>query len=65
MEDDENNGRVMAGLFAEDVAKLFPDAVYHHDDQIENYADRQLLVRLIKLVQIQQHEIDELKKGVA
>lgn len=64
-ENDENNGRTMTGLFAEDVANLFPDAVYHRNGLVENYIDRQLLVRLIKLCQIQQQEIDALKKGVA
>jgi len=62
IDSDENSGRVMTGIFAEDVAELFPDAVYHVGNQVENYTDRQLLVRLIKLCQIQQKEIDELKQ---
>ncbi len=63
--DDENYDRPMVGLFAEDVAEQFEDAVYHKSGYIENYTDRQLLVRLIKLVQMQHREIEQLKQAAS
>ena len=64
-DDCEINGRPTVGVYADDVEELFgADAVVHDKDGlVENYIDRQLLVRLIKLVQIQQKQIDELKGG--
>lgn len=62
--DDENYDKSIVGLFAEDVADQYSDAVYHKNGYIENYTDRQLLVRLIKLVQIQNREIEQLKSAV-
>ena len=63
--DDENYDRTMVGLFAEDVAEQFEDAVYHKGGYVENYTDRQLLVRLIKLVQMQHREIEQLKQAAS
>ena len=63
--EDAGNGKKFAGLFAEDVAGQFDDAAFKKDGLVENYSDRQLLVRLIKLCQIQQKEIDELKSQIA
>jgi hypothetical protein len=62
--DDENYDKAIVGLFAEDVASKYSDAVYHKNGYIENYTDRQLLVRLIKLVQIQNREIEQLKSAI-
>lgn len=63
--EDENYDRTMVGLFAEDVEEQFEDAVYHKGGYVENYTDRQLLVRLIKLVQIQHREIEQLKQAAS
>ena len=50
----------------EDVEELFEDAVWHNKGgYVENYTDRQLLVRLIKLVQIQHREIEQLKQAAS
>ena len=64
-QEDAGNGKKFAGLFAEDVAGQFDDATFKKDGLVENYSDRQLLVRLIKLCQIQQRQIDELKAQIA
>ena len=61
-EDDEMVGVTMPGFYAEDVAELIPEAIYHNKDgQIENWKERIILPLLLRVVQEQQKEIDELK----
>lgn len=62
--DDELNGKPMPGLYAEDVEKLIPEAVYHLGGiggEVENWKERIILPLLLRVVQEQQKEIDELK----
>lgn len=62
--DDELNGKPMPGFYAEDVEKLIPEAVYHLGGiggEVENWKERIILPLLLRVVQEQQKEIDELK----
>lgn len=62
--DDELNGKPMPGLYAEDVEKLIPEAVYHLGGiggEVENWKERIILPLLLRVVQEQQKEIEELK----
>lgn len=63
--DDELNGKPMPGLYAEDVEKLIPEAVYHLGGiggEVENWKERIILPLLLRVVQEQQKEINELKE---
>lgn len=64
--EDELFDKPLYGFFAEDVAKLFPDgAVHNKTGDVENYSERAIIARLVKTVQIQHKEIDELKAMVS
>ena len=62
--DDEMVGVTMPGFYAEDVEKIIPEAVYHKNGKVENWKERIILPLLLKVVQEQQKEIDELKTFV-
>ena len=63
---DESFDKPLYGFFAEDVAELFPDGVVHNKTgDVENYSERAIIARLVKTVQIQRKEIDELKAMVS
>ena len=64
--EDESFDKPLYGFFAEDVAELFPDGVVHNKTgDVENYSERAIIARLVKTVQIQHKEIDELKAMVS
>lgn len=64
--EDELFDKPLYGFFAEDVAELFPDGVVHNKTgDVENYSERAIIARLVKTVQIQHKEIDELKAMVS
>lgn len=61
-EDDEMCGKPMHGFFAEDVADLFMDGGIHDaEGNTENYSERAIIARLVKIVQKQHEEIEQLK----
>ena len=60
---DEMEGKAIPGFYAEDIEDLVPIAVYHNKDgQVENWQERVILPLMLKVIQEQQHEIDELKR---
>lgn len=60
---DEMEGEAIPGFYAEDIEGLVPVAVYHNKDgQVENWQERVILPLMLKIIQEQQHEIDELKR---
>ena len=60
---DEMEGKAIPGFYAEDIEGLVPIAVYHNKDgQVENWQERVILPLMLKVIQEQQHEIDELKR---
>ena len=59
---DELEHRIIPGFYAEDVENLIPEAVFHKDGKVENWMERIILPLLLKLVQEQQKEINELKE---
>lgn len=60
---DEMEGKPMPGFYAEDVYGLIPEAIYHdREGRVENWKERIILPLMLKVIQEQQHEIDELKR---
>lgn len=60
---DEMEGKQMPGFYAEDVYGLIPEAIYHdREGRVENWKERIILPLMLKVIQEQQHEIDELKR---
>lgn len=60
---DEMEGKQMPGFYAEDVYELIPEAIYHDKEgRVENWKERIILPLMLKVIQEQQHEIEELKR---
>ena len=63
--EDEAFDKPLYGFFAEDVTDLMPDSSIHDSEgYIENYTDRAIIARLVKVVQIQHQEIESLKASM-
>lgn len=63
--EDEAFDKPLYGFFAEDVTDLMPDSSIHDaEGYIENYTDRAIIARLVKVVQIQHQEIESLKASM-
>lgn len=59
-------GRTLPGFIAEDVEEIYPSAAIHNaDGEIENWDERRILPGMLKLIQEQHEEINELKERVA
>lgn len=58
------DGKVHVGLFADDVEKLDSRCVVYGKHGVENYEDRCILAYLVKIVQLQKSEIEDLKRRV-
>lgn len=56
------NGINCEGLIAEEVADVMLYPVYRENGQVEGLDYSKFVPRLIKMVQLQQDEIDELRK---
>ncbi len=63
-EDDERYGTDVIGFIAEDVDELYPIAVRHEDGQAEMWESNYIIPAMMKLIQNQKHELDELKATV-
>lgn len=61
-EDDERHGKDVIGFIAEDVDELYPIAVRHEDGQPEMWESNYLIPAMMKLIQNQKKEIDELRE---
>lgn len=63
--EDEAYDKPLHGFFAEDVADLFSDGGIHNTaGDVENYSERAIIARLVKLVQMQHREIESLKASM-
>lgn len=63
--DDESYDKSLFGFFAEDVADAFADGGIHNSfGDVENYSERAIIARLVKLVQMQHREIESLKDSM-
>ena len=61
--DDQRYGQDIIGFIAEDVKQKYPIAVnYNEDGQIENWNVEMIVPAMLKLIQDQKKEIDELKE---
>ena len=61
--DDQRYGQDIIGFIAEDVKQKYPIAVnYNEDGQVENWNVEMILPAMLKLIQEQKKEIDELKE---
>lgn len=59
-------GRTLPGFIAEDVEEIYPAAAIHNaDGEIENWDERRIIPGMLKLIQEQHDEIDDLKERVA
>ena len=62
---DECEGKEVPGFYAEDVEKYYPMGVYHNSDgSVENWKPDRLIPAMLKVIQEQQKELDNLKKAV-
>lgn len=62
-EDDLRNGKPVPGFYAEDVYEHFPDAAdLNADGTVEDWNYRTLIPPMLKLLQEQKKEIDDLKR---
>ena len=60
---DEKEGVTIPGFFAEDVERCIPEAVYHNKDgKVENWMERIMLPLMLRVIQDQQHRIEELER---
>ena len=59
--DDERAGKDVIGFIAEDVDELYPIAVRHEDGKAEMWESNYIIPAMMKLIQNQKKEIDELK----
>ena len=63
--EDEAYDKPLHGFFAEDVADIFDDGGIHNAaGDVENYSERAIIARLVKLVQMQHREIETLKASM-
>lgn len=60
-EDDERYQKDVIGFIAEDVDELYPIAVRHEDGKAEMWESNYIIPAMMKLIQNQKKEIDELK----
>jgi hypothetical protein len=59
-------GRTLPGFIAEDVEEIYPSAAIHNaDGEIENWDERRIIPGMLKLIQEQHTEIEDLKSRVA
>ena len=64
--EDEAYDKPLHGFFAEDVADMFSDGGIHNAaGDVENYSERAIIARLVKLVQMQHREIEQLKQAIS
>ena len=65
-EDDLRNGKPVPGFYAEDVYEHFPDAAdLNADGTVEDWNYRTLIPPMLRLIQEQKREIDDLKIKLA
>lgn len=59
-------GKTLPGFIAEDVEEIYPSAAIHNaDGEIENWDERRIIPGMLKLIQEQHEEINDLKERVA
>lgn len=64
-DDDEQQGRELIGIIAEELEEVMPNAVLHNKDgEVTSYSDRMLLNAMLVLIQEQKQQIDELTERV-
>lgn len=63
--DDQNYGKFIPGLMAEDLDVSYPAASYYKDGLVENWMDRPVLVGTLALVQKLYEKIDALESRLA
>ena len=55
-------GKTLPGCIAEDVEEIYPAAAIHNaDGEIENWDERRIIPGMLKLIQEQHDEIEDLK----
>lgn len=65
-EDDVLNGKAIPGFYAEDVEEVFPEGVqYNADGEPEDWNYRTMIPAMMKIIQKQSEDIEELKKEIS
>ena len=65
---DDMKGQLLPGFIAEEVAELYPSAAIHNKDnpdEIESWDERRIIPGMLKLIQEQHEEINDLKTRLA
>lgn len=63
-ETDNFSGRKVIGFIAEDVEKIFPEAVSYEDGAPETWKERIMIPAMLKLIQEQNERLERLEKDV-
>lgn len=59
-------GKTIPGFIAEDVEKVYPAAtIYNEDGKVESWSEAQIIPGMLKLIQEQHDEIEDLKARLA
>lgn len=59
-------GKILPGFIAEDVEEVYPAAVIHDPDgRVETWDERRIMPGMLKLIQEQHEEIEDLKQQIA
>lgn len=62
---DSRYNKELIGFIAEDVAKVYPIAAdYNEDGEIENWNERYIIPAMLKLIQEQHIELEQMKKEI-
>jgi len=64
MENDESIGKEIPGFYAEDIEEHFPLGVYHKNGLVENWMPDRIIPPMLKLLQEQHKEIQQLKTEI-
>lgn len=65
-ENDKRYNKNLIGLIAEDVEKVYPIAVdYTEDGQVDNWNERYMIPAMLKLIQEQKKQIDNLEERIS
>ena len=63
---EDMRGQILPGFIAEEVAEIYPAAVIHDaDGNIENWDERRIIPGMLKLIQEQRKQIDDLTDRLA
>ncbi len=61
----DTRGKMIPGIIAEDVERIYPSATIHKDGQVESWDERRLIPGMLALIQEQDKKIKSLEERLA